>query len=485
MPETGFEKMFGFGSLESASYSINHIVDYLVRMNTLPLSLLSIIGLIYGFYKKDALVISWSIALLPGFFYGYYSRRVLFSAPLAMLLASIAISLIWHKLPVAVSGFKKSFKNVLGVERFLRVIIVGLIIVFSVNSILVSYSYVTDLPNSSAPSIEKEIYVSRYTSGYGVSEAIGYIESVCNSGLIITDTPNQFRYYLLNVSDRYEVVDLLSLNISQSGLLHTFSGTQKSVFVVVRWWNWVNQYLGNLTREDPGFPIRLAKVVNIPESNIDNKMMIYQTGKNVVWKIEDASFSGLTKWESNSSFVWDKYVLGWPETLLAYNLNRTEDNSLEMVIRGNSSWAWTVVGIKQSNPSFSEGNLTFNPVATVEVNLLNQTPGSYLEIQLSLFDGVKYRNLVYVNSHIDYPFPSDIFRNSSSTVYFIRNIPLASWTSINIAVRNDYDSYFVDHNYGYGLSLLSIGASTAGANLDFLLRKAEINYDCVPWFVSR
>jgi hypothetical protein len=484
-PETGFEKMFGFDSLGHSLYSINHIADYLFRMNTLPISLLSVGGLIYGFYKKDPLILSWSLALVPGFFYGYYSRRVLFSVPLTMLLASISVSILWHKTPTMALGIKKFFKAKTNFKPFFSTLIVALIITISLDSFFVSFSYVTDLPNSNAPSIEKEIYVSRYTSGYGVLETISYIKSISSSGLIITDTPQQLRYYLLNFKNDYEVVDITSIEISRDSLLEIFSNNEKPVFLVIRWWKWANDYFGNLTSEDPGYPLKLAKVIDIPEATIDDRVVIYTTGKHLVWKLEDASFSRPTQWESNASFIWDKSTLGWPELLLSYKVTRSDDDSLEIVIRGNSSWAWTNIGVMQDNVKYSEGNLTYCPIITVDAKLLGQVSSAYLRIQLDFFDGAEYRHMIYANTFLDIDLPRNVFKNSSNTVYFVRKVPLNAWTSINIDAKNDYDVYFADGNYSYGFSLLSISGSTCNGYLDFLVKKAEVNYDCEPWSRAR
>ncbi|MFB3888670.1 MAG: hypothetical protein ACE14S_04200 [Candidatus Bathyarchaeia archaeon] len=483
-PETGFDKMFGFGSFANLSYSIVHIADYMIRMNTLPIVLLAVAGLAYSVYKKDVLVLSWSLSLVPGFIYGYYSRRVLFSVPLIMLLSSITILAIWHKIPKVAIGLKEAFKIKANSGRLLKGVGVAFVVVLSLTAFFESFTYVSDLPYSNAPSIEKEIYVSRYTSGYGVKETVDYIKSISDNGLIITDTPLLFRYYFLNYANSYEVVDLGTVEMSRNSLLNLLQRSEKPVFFSIRWWNWVNDFFSNLTRDEPGYPLSLIKTFEIPASTIDNTTSVYATGNHSVWSTSDASFNNPTEWEFNTSKVWRKFVLGWPEHMSMYYQARAYDGSLQMVIKGNSSWAWTSMGIMQENPHYSDGNLTYNPIVNIEVNLEEQAPGSYLRFQLDLSSNQEYRNMVYVNSYLNYNFPSNVFKNSSSTVYFIRKMPLNTWTTVSIDVKKDYDSYFSDGNYGYGLSLVKIGASACNGTLNSHIRNAEIKYNCSPWSLA-
>jgi hypothetical protein len=128
--------------------------------------------------------------------------------------------------------------------------------------------------------------------------------------------------------------------------------------------------------------------------------------------------------------------------------------------------------------------LTYNPVIVVDAKLLEASRGSFLRIQLDLSSGEEYRHLVYVNTCTDYSYPSDVFKNSTQTVYFIRNVTLNTWAFININAKSDYDAYFSDRNYNFGLSSVSVATSTCNGTINLLLKQVEINYECAPWSLA-
>ncbi len=107
-----------------------------------------------------------------------------------------------------------------------------------------------------------------------------------------------------------------------------------------------------------------------------------------------------------------------------------------------------------------------------------------MDIRVILFNGINYRSMVYINSYSSFDFPSNIFKNGTDVAYFIRKIPLNTWTSINIDVGHDAE-YFANRDSSFCLSLLSIGPATCNGSIEFLLRKAETNYNCPPWAYAK
>jgi 4-amino-4-deoxy-L-arabinose transferase-like glycosyltransferase len=487
VPEKGFERKFGFNSLDSFSFSTIHILRYLIELNTLPFFILSVIGLIYSIYKKDIFVISWAVAIIPSVIYGYYPRRMLFSEPLIVLLSSIFMLKIIQMIFVSGKKIKniavsiKLRKKTLQISTkpiLLRVLVIFVILFISLTSFITSYEYSNNLPNSHVASIERDILVSRYTSGYGVLESVNYVKSISGNATILTDTPQQFKFYLTGEQENYSVLDLNNIDLSKEGLLQFISTNDRQVFIIVRWLNWVNERLNNLTLQYPGYPVSLSKIIEIPESSINDHLYVYRTGKYPVWVLNDAQFGSSTQ-SIDKPTGWRNFTLGWPESLLSYNLTQSADNCIELMAVGDSNWAWTTVGLSQTNSEYTKGNLTYNPDITIKTKLLEQTPTSYLRVQVDFSNGESVRSIIYVYTYLDLN-RNNFFKNITNSAYITREVPFESWVSLTINVKNDYESCF-DSDYSFGLSSISIGATTCDGNIKFLLQSAELTYNSEPW----
>ncbi|MEM2181031.1 MAG: glycosyltransferase family 39 protein [Nitrososphaeria archaeon] len=303
-PESGwFIGPFGWSNLEKITFSLNYIFYYLnlYTMGYLTFILALVIMIFVsllkemlkkarnvtfikifriklciknftkGLYSKNSInpptssrsvkffILVCSFSSLLSLYYGFYARRVVF---ITTLLAFI--------FPLSIEVFRKLFKKCKFFERIiLSILIVQLIMMFFVN-----YHLISNVIDAPLFEVDKQIFIHRYTSGYGFKEVTLFIkEKIINDRdvkvLFITDAPNLLRFYL---SDRYNVIGIDENNFQ--GFIRSvrmnFSG---EIYLVVKK-SYVNEWVSKLIEK--GYIIEIIQEFRVPLAEVDNCIIIYK-----------------------------------------------------------------------------------------------------------------------------------------------------------------------------------------------------------------